>query len=265
MVLSAKGQVLKNTQVQPGIYEMTIVAPGIAQEAAAGQFVMVRPIYRSFEPFLNRPFGISDIDTAKGTINILYIVVGRGTDLMTELKENDDVFLIGPVGNGFTVAQEGKKVALVAGGMGIAPLLPLAKTLQEKGVTTYGLMGASKAAALVGTDNWQEKGVQVQIATDDGSMGQKGFVTVLLEDLLGKEKMDFIYCCGPTPMMARTVEIAEKYGVPIEVSLEKRMGCGIGVCMGCICKLKQADGSVKQYRVCYDGPVFRGEEVVFDD
>ena len=184
---------------------------------------------------------------------------------MTELKSGDDVFLIGPVGNGFTIAPEQKNVALVAGGMGIAPLLPLAKTLQEKGVMTYGLMGASKAAALVGTDNWQEAGVQVQIATDDGSVGEKGFVTALLEDLLKDETIDYIYCCGPTPMMARTVEIAGKYGVPIEVSLEKRMGCGIGVCMGCICKLKEADGSIKQYRVCYDGPVFRGEEVVFDD
>ncbi len=265
MVLSAKGQVLKNEPAQPGIYEMTIAAPEIAEQAMPGQFVMVRPIYRSFEPFLNRPFGISDIDTVKGTINILYIVVGKGTDLMSEMQQGDDVFLIGPVGNGFTMVSKGKRAALVAGGMGIAPLLPLAKTLQEKGITAYGLMGASKGAALVGTDNWQENGVQVQIATDDGSAGQKGFVTALLEDLLSKEKIDFIYCCGPTPMMARTVEIAEKYGVPIEVSLEKRMGCGIGVCMGCICKLKQADGSVKQYRVCYDGPVFRGEEVVFDD
>lgn len=265
MVSSVKGQVLQNIAVQPGIYEMTIAAPEIAKSATPGQFVMVRPIYRSFEPFLNRPFGISDIDAAKGTINILYIVVGRGTDLMSEMQQGDDVFLVGPVGNGFTVIPEQKNVVLAAGGMGIAPLLPLAKVLRNAGINVYGLMGASKAAALVGTDNWQEAGVQVQIATDDGSVGKQGFVTALLEDLLVKEKIDFIYCCGPTPMMARTVEIAEKHGVPIEVSLEKRMGCGIGVCMGCICKLKQADGSVKQYRVCYDGPVFRGEEVVFDD
>lgn len=265
MVLSAKGQVLQNIAVQTGIYEMTILAPEIAKSAIPGQFVMVRPIYRSFEPFLNRPFGISDIDTVSGTINILYIIVGKGTDLMTELKEGDDVFLIGPVGNGFTIKPEQKNVALVAGGMGIAPLLPLAKALRNAGINVYGLMGASKAAALAGTDTWQEAGVNVQIATDDGSVGQRGFVTALLEDLLNKEKIDFIYCCGPTPMMACTVEIAEKHGVPIEVSLEKRMGCGIGVCMGCICKLKEADGSVKQYRVCYDGPVFRGEEVVFDD
>lgn len=265
MVSSVKGQVLQNAAVQPGIYEMTIAAPEIAKSATPGQFVMVRPIYRSFEPFLNRPFGISNIDAAKGTINILYIVVGKGTDLMSEMQQGDDIFLVGPVGNGFTIETMGRKVALVAGGMGIAPLLPLAKSLQEAGKTVYGLMGASKAAALVGTDTWRKDGINVQIATDDGSVGQKGFVTALLEDLLGKEKIDCIYCCGPTPMMARTVEIAEKHGVPIEVSLEKRMGCGIGVCMGCICKLKQADGSVKQYRVCYDGPVFRGEEVVFDD
>lgn len=265
MVLSAKGKVLKNISVQPGIYEMTIAAPEIAKSAVAGQFVMVRPIYRSFEPFLNRPFGISDINITNGTINILYIVVGKGTDLMSEMQQGDDVFLVGPVGNGFTLLPEGKKAALVAGGMGIAPLLPLAKALRNAGINVYGLMGASRASALVGTDNWQENGVQVQIATDDGSVGEKGFVTALLEDLLNKEKIDFIYCCGPTPMMARAVEIAEKFHVPIEVSLEKRMGCGIGVCMGCICKLKQADGSVKQYRVCYDGPVFRGEEVVFDD
>lgn len=265
MVSSVKGQVLQNVAVQPGIYEMTIAAPKIAESAVPGQFIMVRPIYRSFEPFLNRPFGISDIDVTAGTIKILYIVVGKGTDLMTEMKPEDDVFLIGPVGNGFTRKAEHQNIALVAGGMGIAPLLPLAKVLQKEGKTVYGLMGASKAAALVGIGDWQEAGVNVQIATDDGSVGQKGFVTALLEDLLKKEEIDFIYCCGPTPMMARTVEIAGKFGVSIEVSLEKRMGCGIGVCMGCICKLKQADGSVKQYRVCYDGPVFPGEEVVFDD
>ena len=184
---------------------------------------------------------------------------------MSELKQGDDVFLIGPVGNGFTMGGGQKNVALVAGGMGIAPLLPLAKSLCGADVNVHGLVGASKAAALVGTDCWQDVGVKVEIATDDGSVGKQGFVTALLEDLLGREKIDFIYCCGPTPMMARTVEIAEKYDVPIEVSLEKRMGCGIGVCMGCICKLKEADGTVKQYRVCYDGPVFRGEEVVFDD
>lgn len=265
MVLSAKGQVLKNCSVQPGIYEMTIKAPEIAQAAVPGQFLMVRPIYRSFEPFLNRPFGVSGIDVAGGTVNILYVVVGRGTDLMTEMEPNDDIFLIGPIGKGFTITPEQKRVALVAGGMGVAPLLPLAQKLRAEGKTIYGLLGAAKAAALVGQDTWENFGVNVDIATDDGSAGRKGFVTVLLDELLAKEKIDAIYCCGPTPMMARTVEIAGKYNVPIEVSLEKRMGCGIGVCMGCICKLKEADGSVKQYRICYDGPVFPGEAVVFDD
>lgn len=265
MVVSAKGQVIKNVSVQPGIYEMTICVPKIARVAYAGQFVMVRPIYHSFDPFLNRPFGISDIDVTRGTINILYIVVGKGTDIMSHMEQGEDIFLIGPIGQGFTVRPQDKKVALVAGGMGIAPLLPLAKTLREKGITTYGLMGASKASAIVGVDSWQNQDVAVQLATDDGSCGKQGFVTTLLEDLLSREEIDYIYCCGPTPMMAKTVEIAQKYQVPIEVSLEKRMGCGIGVCMGCICKLKQADGSVKQYRICYDGPVFHGEEVVFDD
>lgn len=265
MVLSAKGQVIKNISVCPGIYEMTILAPEVAKFAYAGQFVMIRPSYRNFDPFLNRPFGISGIDITQGTIDILYIVVGKGTHIMTTIVPGEDVFLVGPIGKGFTLRPQDKKVALVAGGMGVAPLLTLAQSLIEKGYTVHGLLGASKADALVGQDIWETLGVKIQIATDDGSCGKKGFVTALLEDLLAKEKIDYIYCCGPTPMMAKTVEIAQKNQVPIEVSLEKRMGCGIGVCMGCICKLKQADGSVKQFRICYDGPVFHGEEVVFDD
>ena len=265
MILSAKGQIVKNMPVQPGIYEMTISVPEIASCCYAGQFVMVRPLYRSFEPFLNRPFGISGIDVHQGTINILYIVVGKGTDILSTLVPGEEIFLIGPIGQGFTIRPQDKKVALVAGGMGIAPLLPLAQAFMDKDCEVYGLLGAGKSSALVGADTWSSLGVNVQLATDDGSCGTKGFVTSLLEELLTKEKIDYIYCCGPTPMMAKTVEIAQKFGVPIEVSLEKRMGCGVGACMGCICKLKQADGSVKQYRICYDGPVFHGEEVIFDD
>lgn len=217
---------------------------------------------------LRRPFSFSDIEIAgnKGKLEVLYCVLGPATLRMKTLRTGDKISVIGPLGNGFSIEREKTLAILVAGGMGVPPLLHLAKELSKSPNTkTIALVGARSGSQLP----YREiKNVKTLISTDDGSMGFKGFVTAMLKDWLVKEKPDagkaIIYTCGPEIMMAGVAKIAAEFNIACQVSLERVMACGTGLCQGCAVKCIDRKTQEVGYKLCCkDGPVFWANEVIF--
>lgn len=235
-----KGIILKNEKVGKDVYKMVLKGDFMG---TPGQFFMLKA-WAAGDPLLARPLSICDKD--EETITFLYLVVGKGTDILSKLHESDEVEILGPLGNGFEMV-EGKKVALVAGGIGIAPLLYLARSLNSE-VDLY----AGFRFDPYFTEEFEQYTENIHIATDDGNTGTKGYVTSIIED-----KYDVVYVCGPNSMMKAVQDL--KLNATVYLSLEAHMACGIGACLGC--GIQTIDG-VK--RVCFEGPVFESKEVIFD-
>ena len=247
------GKILINEKVGKDIWRMEIKSPWIAKKALPGQFVNVR-INNVNEPILRRPISLHGIDADNGILSLLYLVVGRGTEMMTKMENGDKIDLLGPLGNGsFTTSFKGRRAVIVAGGIGSAPFYPLIEALKAAKKEIVMIYGARDKESLTCLDLYEEEGVKMIPVTEDGSVGEKGFVTGPLDRLLDEEGADFIYACGPEAMLKAVEEVAEKHGVAGEVSTEARMACGIGICVGCTKQGK--DG--KRYKVCQDGPVFK--------
>lgn len=252
------GRILENVQVGKDIWYMSVEAPKIAEKAAAGQFVNIR-IHDCYEPLLRRPISLHGIDKEKGIVKFLYLVVGKGTAMMTKMEAGKTVDLLGPLGKGFTFDFSGEKALVIGGGIGSAPLYPVLKELKAKGKNATLLLGAYSKESIVGLSFYEALGVDVKVATEDGSMGTKGFVTTPAEEELATGAYDYIYVCGPLPMLKAVEDLAEKYRVAGEVSTEAHMGCGLGICLSCAALGK--DG--KHRKVCQDGPVFRLGELSY--
>ena len=250
--------VIEKAEIAAGIFSYTILCPEVAAEAKPGQFVHIR-----VDGFtLRRPISISDIDKKNGTIRIIFEVRGGGTLKMTETNVGGEIDMIAPLGNGFVLPEtlpEGKKAVVVGGGIGVPPLYAVAK---KYGAASSAILGFRSHDKIILRSDFAALGSDVAICTDDGSYGTKGVVTFPLIDRLEKGEVAQIFACGPTPMLKAVVNAAKLYGVPCQVSLEQRMGCGVGACVGCACKIVK-NGREFTLRVCKDGPVFNGEEVVF--
>ena len=240
------------------IVRLDLETPEIAGPAAPGQFVMAA-CGTNRDPLLRRPISVHD-GPGEGRLALLIRVVGRGTALLAALREGDALSLIGPLGRGFGPAPEQGEVALVGGGIGAAPLLFLARRLSAQGKTPLILLGASCAdEAKMLQQDFLALDCPVQVSTDDGGLGHHGFVTELLPAL--SDTVAKIYTCGPPPMMAATARFCAERGIACEVSLETRMACGLGACLGCAVP---APGGTGRYRhVCKDGPVFDASEAAW--
>ncbi|KPJ62976.1 MAG: hypothetical protein AMS15_02110 [Planctomycetes bacterium DG_23] len=256
-------EVLSNNLFAEDHFRIRLLAPEIAGKVLPGQFVMLRKP-DEFEPFLPRAYSIHNISNSgsknePAAIEILYKVVGRMTRLLETIKPGQRLSVWGPLGHAFTTGGV-KKAALVAGGIGIAPFLFLAKTLRRQGVDTlYLFFGACAKEHLVGLGEFEELGVEVHPATEDGSCGHKGFVTEMFgQKLTGLAEKEFrVYGCGPHPMLARLAAICKSRGLSCEVSLEAMMACGIGACQGCAQAVLDESNTGFHYElVCKDGPVF---------
>lgn len=254
-MLQGKYEVLKNEQIDGYIYEMVINCPEITLIALPGQFVHIKT-GNSIKTLLRRPISISKLNKAEGRISLVYQVVGSGTELMRHIKAGEMVDMIGPIGNGFPVIK-GKKCAVVGGGIGIAPLLELCANVED----CEAFLGYRSTPYKL--DAFKSHTKAVHIATDDGICGHKGFVTELIESRI--KDFDVVYTCGPKLLMSKIKAMCGREGVECYVSVEERMGCGIGACLVCACKAKGADGEWHYKKACVDGPVFRAEEVSFDD
>jgi len=223
-----------------------------------GQFVMLSAgvlaaVQRS-DPLLPRPMAVYRQRAANGAteVEILFKRHGRGTALLAEARPGERVRLVGPLGRGFALAPPGEAPILVAGGTGIASVYELAAQLADASLPATVLLGARSADDLMGEADFEALPGSLRIATEDGSRGERGLVTDLLERELASATRPRVYACGPTPMMRRTAEIARAAGAPCSVSLENPMACGFGVCLGCAAPLAEGGFAL----VCRDGPVF---------
>ncbi|ADW16477.1 oxidoreductase FAD/NAD(P)-binding domain protein [Desulfobulbus propionicus DSM 2032] len=245
-------------QLSKDFYRLTLRCPMIAAHAQPGQFVMVA-CGLTLDPLLRRPFSIHHC-TQDGTLQLLFKVIGRGTQLLSECRTGQSLSLIGPLGHGFRL-QPGRPVSLVGGGIGIAPLRFLVHALQQAGgagadcTVFLGSRSGDELAPLA--MEFSALGCQVHTATDDGSLGHHGFITELLAPELSR--FSKVYTCGPHPMMATVAALCHSAGVACEVSLEAHMACGLGACLGCT-----VHGTEGQYlHVCKQGPVLDAQEVAW--
>ncbi|HWR43741.1 dihydroorotate dehydrogenase electron transfer subunit [Sporomusa sp.] len=249
-----KAQVIEQNTIAGDVFALIVAAPEIAAIARPGQFVHLR-LADTLDPLLRRPFSIADCNAEQGTLTVIYRVVGRGTVLMTKLQAGDIIDCMGPLGKGFDLTAQ--RPLLIGGGMGLAPLVMLAKAFCSRPATI--LMGGRNEQELFWPEIYAGVCQNIHITTDDGSIGHRGFTVDLLPELLKQDKFDRIYACGPHAMLKGVAETAAYYGVPCQVSLEEYMACGVGACLSCTC----AGASGKRHKVCTDGPVFWAEEVAW--
>ncbi|MEG1579911.1 MAG: dihydroorotate dehydrogenase electron transfer subunit [Bacteroidaceae bacterium] len=220
-----------------------------------GQFAEVR-VDNSSTTFLRRPISINYVDKEKNELWLLIHIIGEGTRALSLLKEDGKLNLVFPLGNGFSIPEnKATTPLLIGGGVGIAPMLYMGKVLKDMGIEPTFLLGARSAADLLQLDDFNELGC-VAITTEDGSMGEKGFVTQ--HSLLSNKKITNIYTCGPKPMMMAVAQYAKKNNIACEVSLENMMACGLGACLCCV--EKTVKGNVC---VCKEGPVFNIKDLTW--
>lgn len=249
-----------------GYSKLRLSIPAIL-DVRAGQFAMLKPA-STFEPILRRAMAFYQVSAVNNTTSADFIfhILGRGTQALAQLKPGNKVEFLGPLGQSFSTLEAEKegKALIVAGGVGTPAVLILAQELCLKGIETHIFLGARSSSDLIGVKDFSNLPAKLTISTDDGSEGEKGFVTESLQKFLGsQDKRNFVlYTCGPEIMMKYTSEIASSFGIKTFASLEARMACGFGVCVGCVVEI-QKDNDFSYQRVCVEGPVFDSSEVVW--
>ncbi len=269
--------ILENEPVARDTFRLRLDDPAMARSIRPGQFLMIRPANGS-DPLLARPFALYDvIRDASGipiAIEVVYIVIGRGTAALSRLRPGDGVIAWGPLGNGFGPPPDGP-VVFVAGGIGQTPFLALGRWWLGGGAYGEGqpftsrsssatlLYGVRSKGLAAGVGDFEAAGIAVELATDDGSAGHHGYVTDLLARRLERgERPALVVGCGPPAMLAALSDLVEKFDVPCLLSLENHMACGFGACFSCVASIRQPDGSVDLRRVCVEGPIFPSRDVV---
>lgn len=246
------GYVTSIVEITKDIYNVWIKAEEIAEYAVAGQFVSL--YCKDGSRLLPRPISICEIEKEEGMIRLVFRIAGAGTKEFSTWKVGDSIRVMGPLGNGFTL--EGTKAILIGGGIGIPPMLQLAKSLKCEKQIVLGYRNQD----LFLKEEFEPYGA-VYVSTEDGSVGTKGNVIDAIQE--NKLEADIIFACGPTPMLRGIKQYAMEKKIKTQISLEERMACGIGACLACVCQSKEKDHhtNVKNKRICKDGPVFYAEEV----
>ncbi|MEG2863849.1 MAG: dihydroorotate dehydrogenase electron transfer subunit [Eggerthellaceae bacterium] len=253
-----RGVISANECVGPHLYLLRATLPRIAETIEPGQFIHMK-LPGMEGHILRRPFSVYRALPQSGSVEILYQEVGFGTAHMRELSAGQAFEAIGPIGRGWQVPAGAARILLVAGGVGAAPLFMLAQQQREAGVAVDVVLGAQTEAALVTRESYDALcGSTLQCATDDGSFGHAGFCTGLVEDNIGEHLYDYLACCGPEPLMRIVAQRALDDGIFAQVSLERRMACGVGACLSCV-----VDTHGGKKRACVDGPIFDAAEVVW--
>lgn len=243
---------VKKTEIVPGIFDFTIESEKISSEAICGQFLHIDC---GESTFLRRPISICDAENGK--VRFIFQVKGEGTKSLAKYEVGDKINVMGPLGNGFEI--KGEKPVLIGGGIGVFPLYKLAKKVNGEV-----FLGFRDKSLVVMEDEFKSCSKSVTVGTDNGTYGYNGYVASAMEEYLDNNECDMIYCCGPKPMLKAVKKIAESRKIPCQLSLEQRMGCGIGACLVCACESVYS-GAYKYTKVCTNGPVFYSTEVTLND
>lgn len=242
--------VIKNEEIATGIFDMWVENPTLSSIAKPGQFAHILVPGKT----LRRPISICDAD--KSCLRLVYQVKGEGTEILSTIKKGEYLDIIAPLGKGFDI-KEDKRYCFIGGGIGVPPMLYASK-MKEKPVVITGFR--NKDLVILQSD-FRKDNCELYLTTDDGTAGEKAFVTDVLKRKLND--IDEVCACGPSPMLKAIAEICNDANVPCQVSLEERMGCGIGACLVCACAVRKNDGTEDYVHVCKDGPVFDSKEVIF--
>lgn len=248
-----KCQLIKKSELIDGIFDFTVKAPEIAADVQTGQFLH---ILCGKDAFLRRPISICDSDSEN--VRFIFEVKGKGTEYLSEYCEGDFIDIMGPLGRGFEIKPEFKKPIIIGGGIGVFPLYKLAKEIKSDV-----FLGFRSKDRVVMEDEFKAVSCSVTVGTDDGSYGYNGYIADEAARFIDENGADIIYACGPLPMLRAVKKLAEDRGIPCQVSMEQRMGCGIGACLVCTCETNKP-GMDGQVRVCKDGPVFYSTEVTLN-
>jgi dihydroorotate dehydrogenase electron transfer subunit len=268
MLVDVEARVIRNTRLSPDYNVIALAAPDIAAATAPGQFVMVKS-GRGGDPLLRRPFSVFEVlrsgDRIEG-LTLLSKRIGVTTGILFDTVEGDVISCLGPLGRPFQVIEPPGEAWMVAGGVGLAPFATLADSLIARGTKTRLFYGARSGAELFYLDWFEQRGIRLVLATEDGSIGDRGRITVPLERALQSANSAdvMIYACGPEPMLEAVAHVAARYRRPSQVSVERVMGCGLGGCYSCVIPVRDARAAHHYVRSCIAGPVFRGEDVVWD-
>lgn len=248
-----KYPIIEKKTLGAGVYSVMVNAPECANAAKPGQFANITaPGFT-----LRRPISICGIDKERGTLRFVFEVRGKGTAAIAEVREGECLDILAPLGNGFSLPEG--KVIVVGGGIGVPPLLGVSAV---KGKDCTAVLGFRDYSKIILTDEFKQNDSDVVICTDDGSVGVQGLVTVPLAEKLSGD-VSAVLACGPEPMLKAVVNLCKERNVPCQISLEQRMGCGVGACVVCSC-LTVRSGEDYYAKVCKDGPVFNAEEVKFN-
>ena len=253
MPINQKCEIIKKEFLKEDICCMTVLSKEIANSAKPGQFLDIR-VTDNIEPLLRRPISIYNTDEKRGEVEFIFQIKGKGTKLLAERREGELLDVIGPLGNGTFKFEGYKNIAIIGGGIGIFPLKELSKKAKDAGVNSKIYIGFRNKELVILEDEFRRACNELIITTDDGSYGKKGFAINFLKEDLKKNKPDCIYACGPLPMIKAVQTLAKEEKIPCQISLEERMACGIGVCLGCAVKEVNKDNNYKH--ICKNGPVF---------
>ncbi|HZW49828.1 MAG TPA: dihydroorotate dehydrogenase electron transfer subunit [Bacillota bacterium] len=267
-VRNQKVLVIENQRLKANYWMLTLEDQALTGLMQPGQFLNIR-LNGLHDPLLRRPMSIHSINAKTGRFEVLYQVVGRGTETLSDIKPGECLEILAPLGSGFPLpleqATSDQQIALIAGGIGIAPLYAFAQVLAEKGYCLTVYYGCRSQVDLLVLNELKQLGIAVVVVTEDGSCGRKGYVTTNLQEILLKQNVKAIYACGPMPMLKALKQETQGMGIPVWLSLEAHMACGLGACLGCTIRLKTLEGGWRYALMCQEGPVISAEEVDFDE
>ena len=246
-------KIIQKKQLSADVFDFTVDAGKLAQAAQPGQFAHIYVPGKT----LRRPVSICGIDRTQDTLRFVFQIRGEGTAQLAALNLGDTFDVLAPLGHGYSLGDTGRKAVFVGGGIGVPPLLEAAKPF---GANATVIAGFRNQEAIILKEDFEKNGNKLIVATDDGSFGHHGLVTDCLTNL----DFDLIFACGPTPMLKAVCKIAQQRNVPCQISLEERMACGVGACLGCAVRLRRETGEEYYGHVCKDGPVFDSRTVIWE-
>ena len=254
-------KLVRKEEIVKDVYKFSVKAPEIVENAKPGNFIEIR-VTEGIDPFLRRPISIYNLDKENGILEFIFQVKGKGTEILSKKQEGNDIDIIGPLGHGTFKFDKYKNIAVIGGGIGIFPLYELSKQAKQNAVKVNCYLGFRNKDFVMLEKEFEEVTDRLIITTDDGTYKNKGFAIDYLKDDMANEKYDCIYACGPLPMLKAVQKYAVENNIDCQLSLEEKMACGLGVCLGCAVKTAKSPKDAPEYwHVCKGGPVFNAKDV----